>query len=262
MDLSEPYNMLITFALGLPRMLAIFIMIPIFGRSVLIGSARMVIATSFVLILYPVLDAQFDPIDLPIGMLTLIVVKEVAIGMLMGFGLGAVFWAIESFGFFIDNQRGSAMASSVDPLTGTQTSPLGIFMMQVITVFYMVGGAFVVTLLAIYQSYVALPVGSFWPDLNIGNTRYFLEIADRIMALALIFAAPAMIAMFLSELALGLVSRFAPALNVFFLAMPVKSAVGIMMLILYVGLLPVVWNEEFLVSATHIRILGGLLGDP
>ena len=176
----------------------------------------------------------------------------------MGFGLSLIFYAVGAMGFLIDNQRGSTMASSVDPMTGAQTSPTGIFMMQVLGVYFFVSGAAFVVLLGVYESYRVFPVGAFLPDLSADGATYFLSILDRIFALALLMAAPAMIAMFLSEFGLGLVSRFAPQLNVFFLAMPVKSAVGLLLLALYIAFLPQVWDTAFSLAPLRIEILNGL----
>ncbi len=259
MDLTDLFKEILVLTIGMARMVAVFAMIPVFGRNVLVGSARMVVIVGLTLPLYPMLTDGIDPAAFSAMELGFIVAKEIAIGVLMGFGLSVIFWAVESFGYFIDNQRGSTMASSVDPLTGAQTSPIGIFMMQVVTLFYLVSGAFTLTLLAIYRSYMLLPVDSFIPVFEPAFVKHFLGLLDHLMALALVLAAPAMIAMFLSEFALGMISRFAPQLNVFFLAMPVKSAVGILMLALYVGLLPLVWQEQFVWSLGHLDIVRALV---
>jgi len=259
MAFAELLQPLLVYAFGLPRMIAVFAMLPIFNPTVLPGRIRTAFAGSLVLFLYPVYSNGVVLDDFTGLELGVILIKEVVIGLLIGFGVSIVFWAVEAAGFFIDNQRGSTMASSVDPLTGSQTSPLGIFLMQVITVFFMVGGGFFVMLMAVYESYVLLPVFQFVPNLNPEGARYFISILDRIMALAVVLAAPALIAMFLAELGLGFVSRFAPQLNVFFLSMPVKSAVGIFILLLYIGLLQEIWNDEFATLPTHISLLGSLL---
>ena len=259
MSYLDVLNQVYIFAFSLARMLAVFYMIPILQQSVLPGAIRTAVAISMILVIQPVVGDGVVVSDLQAATIMAIVAKEILIGILLGFGAATLFWAVESAGFFIDNQRGSTMASSVDPLTGSQTSPLGIFLTQVVTVFFMVGGGFFVLMLAIYESYVLFPVFSFFPQLGIEGARYFLSIIDRIMALALVMAAPAMIAMFLSEFGLGLVSRFAPQLNVFFLAMGVKSAVGILMLVLYIGLLREVWGDELAYIVSHLGILRGLL---
>jgi len=259
MESADLIERVMLFALGLPRLLGIFAMIPIFGRSVLPGSTRNAVAISLTLFLYPAYSAGIDVSQFSALHYISIILKEAVLGILIGFGLSRVFWAVESMGFFIDNQRGSTMASSVDPLTGSQTSPLGIFLMQVVTVYFFVSGAVFVTLLAIYESYLVMPVASFFPNLQLESARYFLYLLDRIIALAVLFAAPALIAMFLSEFALGLISRFAPQLNVFFLSMPVKSGVGILILILYVPILLGAWEDEFARLPTHFTVLGRIL---
>lgn len=259
MEIAPLLDELLRFSLGLPRMLALFAMIPIFGASVLPGSVRNAVAISFAMFMYPVTSAGIDVAAISTLGYGAIVVKEVVLGLLIGVGLAAMFWAVESMGFVIDNQRGSTMASSVDPLTGSQTSPLGVLMMQVVTVYFFVSGAVMVALLAVYESYVAFPVASYYPALRLEDAAFFLSILDRIMALAVLLAAPALIAMFLSEFALGLVSRFAPTLNVFFLAMPVKSAVGVLVLLLSITAIVEVWDGEFAKLPTHITLLGDLL---
>lgn len=255
----EIANQLAIFAFALIRMLAVFAMLPIVQASVLPGNIRTAFAISLTLVVFPVLGTDIDVLGLGITTLISLVAKEVAIGILIGFGASTIFYALESAGFFIDNQRGSSMASSVDPLTGSQTSPLGIFLTQVVTVYVFSTGGFLLLLSAVYQSYLIMPVFEFYPSFDIEDARAFLRILDRIVMLGIVIAAPAMIAMFLSEFGLGLVSRFAPQLNVFFLAMPVKSAVGILMLTLYIGLLPLLWESEIANILLHVDLLGSIL---
>ena len=259
MNVEDLVNALAVFTFGFGRMFACFTMIPIFQATVLPGGIRTGLAAVMTLPAYPIIAPDGMVLDFSTLTLVVLAVKEVIIGILLGFGAAMIFYAIETAGFFIDNQRGSTMASSVNPLTGSQTSPLGIFLSQVLNVVFMVGGGFFVLMLAIYESYRFFPVFEFYPVLNMEGTLYFLSIIDAIMALGILVAAPAMIAMFLSEFGLGLISRFAPQLNVFFLAMPVKSAVGILMLVLYMQLLQVVWEDAFADIATHFTIMRGLL---
>ena len=259
MDLTFFLERLLIFSICLPRIIAVFVMMPMFSRTVLPGAARYGIAISFALFIYPLVQASIVLEDVFGFSYVSLMAKEVLIGAFLGFGIAALFWAVESMGFFIDNQRGSTMASSVDPLTGSQTSPMGILMVQVITVYLFVSGAFFLIMLAIYESYILLPVDQFLPQLNIEGAEYFLRILDRIIMLALLFAAPAMVAMFVSELALGLISRFAPTLNVFFLSMPIKSAVGLLAVLISFNYILAAWDEEFPTFMTHLEFLTGLL---
>lgn len=259
MDVPAIMNVLLTFMLGMPRILAVFAMLPLFSRNVLPGSARNGVAIALLIFIYPTYSGSIDVVSMSSLEYLMIVVKEAGVGILIGFILGAVFYAAEAAGFVIDNQRGSTMASSVDPMTGSQTSPLGILMVQLLTIYVFASGAVFLIILAIYESYVVLPVHVLLPPLNPEGVDVFLGVVDRIMALALLIAAPAMIAMFLSEFALGLVSRFAPTLNVFFLSMPIKSAVGIFVLLLTLTAIFSVWGEEISLLPTEIEALGRLL---
>lgn len=259
MDVPEILGVFLTFMLGMPRMLAIFALLPLFTRNILPGSIRNGVAIALLIFIYPTYSESVDLDDLGNRGFLILVFKELVIGLFIGFVLGAVFYAVESMGFVIDNQRGSTMASSVDPMTGSQTSPLGILMIQLLTVYVYTSGAILLILLAIYESYIVLPVHMLLPPLNLAGAETFLGIIDRIMALALLLAAPAMIAMFMSEFALGLVSRFAPTLNVFFLSMPIKSAVGILVLLLSLTAIFSVWGETFPLLPTEIEMLRRIL---
>ena len=168
------------------------------------------------------------------ALLLAVILKEVLIGLAIGLSVSVVLWAVEAAGFFIDNQRGAAMASSLNPMSGEQTSPLGILLAQMVAVLLFSSGLFAQFLVVLFTTYKVWPVWSFFPALNPAAPQMFLGWLDFLMKATVVLSAPVFIAMFLSELGLALVSRFAPQLQVFFLAMPVKSAVGIFMLILYV----------------------------
>lgn len=80
-------------------------------------------------------------------------------------------------------------------------------------------------------------VFDWWPVLGPDAPAIFLGMLDRLMRLAVLFAAPVIVAMFLAEIGLAIVGRSAPQMDVFFLAMPVKSGVAMFMLAIYVTVL-------------------------
>jgi type III secretion protein T len=79
------------------------------------------------------------------------------------------------------------------------------------------------------------------------------------MRLAILLAGPAMIAMFLAEFGLALVSRFAPSLQVFFLAMPVKSGVGLLLLLLSIGIILGEVRRALPSTPVLLQMVGGWL---
>jgi type III secretion protein T len=167
----------------------------------------------------------------------LILVREVSLGALIGFVLAIPMWAVEAMGDIIDTQRGANMSQMLNPLTGHEASPLGLLFNQAIVTFLFVTGGFGLVVRVVYDSYALWPVFSRWPGMGHAAGSVALAQVDHLMRLTVLLAAPAVFAMFLSEAGLALVSRFVPQLQVFFMAMPIKSAVAFIVLAVYAAVL-------------------------
>ncbi|RJG42794.1 type III secretion system export apparatus subunit SctT [Motilimonas pumila] len=223
-----------TYSLGLPRLFVVFMIMPVLSKRFLGGAMiRNCALMSIALFLYPVTEGSI-PNELTLSNYFSIFIKEVVLGVVMGYIATVPFWVAQGVGFFIDNQRGAAMASMMNPLLGEQTSPLGLFLSQLLVTLFVISGALMALLVVLIQSYTIWPVGVLYPEFIDGLDTFALAQLDLLMELIVVLSAPVILAMFLAEFALALISRFAPQLNVFFLAMPVKSAVGFFVLVLYI----------------------------
>jgi type III secretion protein T len=239
LDLSLLRVIIVVGAIAMARTAGLFAVTPFLGRGMLTGLARNGVILSLTLPVLPRLfanrPAAFDTVNLFVVLsLTL---KELLIGVLLGLPLAAIAWGLEAAGFMIDNQRGATMASSLNPATGNQSSPVGILLAQLYTTWLFVSGGFAAMLDLLYRSQIVWPAWSFAPSFGPDFTSQMLRLLDAVMRICLLAAGPALIAMFISEFGLALVSRFAPQLQVFFLAMPVKSGVGLLLLLLSVGVI-------------------------
>lgn len=253
MDIGPLREMLLTMAVLSPRMLAAFSVVPVLGGQSVQGIVKNSLVLSFALIMYPVV-APTLPADLSTLTILGIMAKEIAIGILFGFLAAIVFWAAESIGFVIDNQRGTTMASVVDPLSGSQTSPLGSLFQQAVIVLFFTSGGFLFLLGSLYESYRIWPVFSFMPRLEPAFALFFLQQVDQLMAIVVVLAAPVVIAVFVAEYGLGLINRFAPALNVFFLSMPIKSGVALFVIIVTISYLSHYFDAD-LINTKQINLM-------
>lgn len=241
-------DMLLMLTFTLPRMTAALSVSPFFGPQFIQGMARQVVIMSLTLIAVPIVAfaAETPPLrehsPLFFG---LVMAKEIALGLLLGYVSGFVFWIAEGTGFFIDNQRGSSMAEVVDPVSGSSTSPFGILLTKIVAVLFFVGGGFHAFLILLYESYRIWPVFQYFPAFHPDLPQAVLGVVDGILGYIVLFAAPLVLAMFLAEFGLGLMNRFSPQLNVFFLAMPVKSAIASVLIILYLGVLTGLLQDQF-----------------
>lgn len=254
-------EVILAVALATARAGGMLALTPFLGRGVLTGLARSGVTIAIALPMVPALIASRPPEVQPteLWLVAGLAVKEVVIGALLGLPLAVVVWGLEAAGFVIDNQRGATMASSLNPATGDQSSPLGILLAQVMTTWLFVSGAFLGLIGLLYASFGVWPAWSFLPDFSQGMPEGVLSMLDAVMRSAITFAGPAMAAMFIAEMGLALVGRFAPQLQVFFLAMPVKSAVGLLVLLL--GLVISLPEAERAVPSSEraLELVGGWL---
>jgi type III secretion protein T len=249
---------LLALALILPRLLAAFTALPFLSKAVLPGLVRSGLVISLAMILIPMAGTEFSDFSLTVLQVLGIVIKEIFLGLCIGYLIAIPFWAAGTIGFFIDTQRGATMASAFVPLLGDQTSPLGTLFNQLVTLLFMIGGGFLLFLEGLYQSYQVWPLLSFFPRLEQHGTTFFLNQLDTLMYLTVFLAGPLILIMFLVELGLALISRFAPELNVFFVALPIKSGISIFLLIFYTYHLVQFFQTEFTQAGSHFLNLSNL----
>jgi type III secretion protein T len=151
--------------LAMARFTSLLLVMPTFPKSLLPNLVRVGLILSLGIVQQRVLSLGGAVEDLGMFMLVTLLIKEVMLGGAMGFLFGVVFWGAEAAGFFIDNHRGAAIASSINPLTGSETAPLGIFFGQLLTVYFFVSGAFLALIGLVYDSYTIFPVLEFLPTL-------------------------------------------------------------------------------------------------
>ena len=243
-----------TLALTQPRLLAMFIALPLFNAQLIPGMLRFAVAGALGLILVPVLAPQVAATAAGLHPLALVLLmlKEAFIGFVIGYLAALPFWIFEAVGFLVDNQRGASIASTLNPLTGNDSSPLGILFNQAFIVFFLISGGFSLLLGTLYDSFALWGVLQWQPELRAESVPLLLGQLDRLVRMALLLAAPVLVAMFLAEFGLALVSRFAPQLQVFFMAMPIKSALAMLVLMLYAASL-------FEYATEHVQGVGRIL---
>ena len=219
------------------RIGAAFAICPALADTMIPGVARRAATFAFAVLALPAIHATIPPGEPDLWLFALAAFREALIGFLIGFFGAIPFWVAENVGNFIDNQRGATMGEVYSPLSGTQVSTTGIFFTQIVSTVFFVGGAVFLFLGALYKSYAVWPVfvpGSV-PSLDFAPNAplQVLGTLDGMLRTTVIIAAPVIIVMFLATIGLGFVNRTAPQLNVFFLSMPIKSAIGVALLIVY-----------------------------
>ncbi len=264
MPYEEFHRWILAAVLAMARFGGAFAICPALAESMIPGVARKAAILGFAFLAIPFLHGTMPPGDPALSLFLVLALREALIGFFLGFFAAVPFWIAENVGNFIDNQRGATMGEIYSPLSGTQVSVLGIFFTQITSTLFFVGGAVFVFLGALYSSYAIWPVfpeaaDPALPAMALDAPAQLLGALDGMLRLTVILAAPVIILMFLATLGLGLVNRTAPQLNVFFLSLPIKSALGVAFLIIYLPYIldMLMYTGEGAILDPMRKLLGG-----
>jgi flagellar biosynthetic protein FliR len=172
----------------------------------------------------PVAAAPFSAIG------GLLLIQQLAIGLALGLAMQFAFAAVTLAGDMIGLQMGLSFASLVDPQHSEQTPLVGAFLSVILMLVFMAINGHLLVLAALVDSFDAFPlvVGSgMFP-----NWQRLAASAGLIFASGLSIAFPVIAALMLTSLALGVLTRTAPQLNLFAVGFPLTLAVGLLMLML------------------------------
>jgi len=252
---------LITLALGVSRLATAFLILPVFSSQLVPALVR----NSFFVALSLIVLSVHPPIDLGrsggVDWLRLFG-AEALIGLGIGFIFGLFLWAFDAAGELIDVAVGSSIAMIHDPISGNEVTLFGEFLGRWANyVFLMAGGLALITNLVL-QSYVWWPIGHELSAVNLQSLEVFTGVFTRYFSLMLMLAAPVLLIIFLIDMSMGLVNRFAQQLNVLFLSISIKSMVAIALLALILPTITeVLLSELTQQSAATIELLKSIFTD-
>ncbi|MDR1433220.1 MAG: type III secretion system export apparatus subunit SctT [Puniceicoccales bacterium] len=245
LPIKEIANVCALFIVAMVRLGAALAIAPFFSRQFVVGPGRNVVIFSLTLPLFPLVFQTMPTGTFALLSVGFLIVKEAVIGITLGFVSGFIFYASEGVGFIVDVQRGSSMATIFDQMAGSQTSLMGSFLIQMMSVAFFSAGGFLFFIGLMYKTYQVWPVFSHVPIFDGRFALFFNELLTQLMAVIFCLAAPILIVLFLTEFGLGMVNRFAPQLNVFFLSMPIKSWLSMMFLLMYLSFLGYFFEKYF-----------------
>lgn len=228
---ENPLAVLTLFFLFMARFLPIIALSPFFGARILPHPVKITFGISMFVIFLPQLltvtktQIGFNPYAL------LLITKELFVGVILGMVISMPFSIAQNVGIIIDHQRGGASLMVNDPTIQNQSSPLGtLFNMVLIFLFFVIDGPFIF-LNAIITSYDIIPPDQFINPHFFEKTSNFWELLiklfNKVMVLTMQLASPAILAILMTDVFLGIANRLAPQVQITFLGMPLKSLLAL-----------------------------------
>jgi flagellar biosynthesis protein FliR len=227
------------------RIGACFMIAPAFGATTVPARVRIVLAAAISLLIAPLLPPPPDVAAFSIAG-GLITVQQVVIGAALGFCLQVLFDSVTLGGQVLANSMGLSFAFNIDPTHGgdASTPALGQLYTLLVTLTFLALNGHLAVIQTLVQSFHTLPVGA--QGLGSEGLHAVVLSGSQLFEGALAIALPGVTALLIVNMAFGVMSRAAPAFNLFAIGLPVSLVCGLGIAV--VGL-PAV-------QATFVRLLG------
>lgn len=248
------------FLLVLTRLSAFFMTAPVFSSRGIPAHFKIGFSVFMSLLISPIIGADFN-ITLN-GTYIIHIIQEAMLGLAIGWMAQMIFSSIQVAGQFIDMQIGFSIANVIDPQTGAQSPVMGNFKYTFAVLLFLVLNIHHLFIDTIISSYEILPLYGGWFDQITKEpiTLFIMSSFAKMFVLSLKIAAPIVVTLFLTDLALGIVARTVPQLNVFVVGMPLKVLINFLLYTLLVVGFIYIFKEVFQEMIAAIQQFISLMG--
>lgn len=259
--MEELIPKLTVFFLLVARLTAFFVTVPFFSYRTIPSQVKIIVPIILAWTMYytisPDITIAFD------GTYILYVLKEVIVGLSIGLVAYLILSAVQIAGGLIDFQMGFAIANIIDPQTGAQSPIMGQFFNVLTLLVLLATNGHHLLLDGIYYSYQYIAIDQL--SLHTGDENFavfLMKMMTTLFAIAFQMSAPVVAALFLVTLALGIVGKTVPQMNIFVVGFPIKIVAGFIFLIIVMGVMINVMGRLIEVTIYGMRdfmtILGGM----
>jgi flagellar biosynthetic protein FliR len=217
--------MLLGFALVLTRVSSFWLVLPVFGSQTIpvqIKAAGAVVLSLFFCTTTPL---ALDPAGVSVMQAVVLLAGEAIYGFALGLIVMLLYSVVQLTGNVIEQQMGLTMAEIVNPLTDEETGPLASLLEMIFLLLFLSANGHHLFLLILSKSYSAFPAGTL-PALStlVGAVA---ETGSVMFVASLRLAAPLLTAFLILMVALALLARLIPEMDIFFMGMPLQAALGL-----------------------------------
>ncbi len=218
---------LINFIWPLTRILGLIMVAPVFGHRSVPRHVKIGLGVFIALILAPTLPPMPD-VALGSWQGLLILLQQLLIGMAIGFTMRVAFAAVDAAGEIIGMQMGLGFASFFDPQSAGQTLVIAQFVNMLAMLLFLSVNAHLLLIGVLVDSFQTLPVST--QHLSSAGFYSLAAFGSTVFSVGLQLALPMIAILLITNLALGILTRSAPQLNIFAIGFPITLGVGLIML--------------------------------
>ncbi|MEB0135239.1 flagellar biosynthetic protein FliR [Actimicrobium sp. CCC2.4] len=252
---SAELNALITgFLWPLTRILGLIAVAPVFGNASVPRRVKVGLGILIAMIVAPLVQVPsgLEPMSMQ-GLL--ILVQQLLIGIAMGFSMRIIFSAVEMAGEVASMTMGLGFATFFDPQSRGRSNAVSQFLSLIVLMVYLAANVHLALLSTLVDSFATMPitVGPLTGNIAEQVVRW----ASRLFSAGLQLSLPIVAALLITNVALGILTRAAPSLNLFGIGFPITLAIGFTMLGLTLPYLATPMAKLFEETINTIRQLTG-----
>lgn len=221
---SQLFDWLTAFMWPLVRILALIATAPVLGNKSVPVRMKVGLAVAITLLIAPVLGPMpnIEPGSVP-GLF--VIVQQILIGAAMGFAMQIVFVAVELAGEITGLQMGLGFASFYDPVRGSNTAVIAQYMNLVASLLFLAVNGHLIMISTLVDSFTAFPIGA--QPLHAAGWLAPVTWGGRIFFAGLLLSLPVLGTLLITNMALGILTKAAPQINLFAVGFPITLTVGI-----------------------------------
>ena len=218
-----------SFLMILARISAAIVALPLFGARGVPAQAKIGLAVLLSLIVLPLQSTPAMLMPSSLLVVASLIGSEVLVGVTIGIAVMLVFRALEMGSTLVGVQMGFGIAAVLDPTSGEQIGTLDQFYRLLVTlVFFAVNGHLLVVQ-GLLQSFEVVPPGT--ADLSLIAGERVIPFFAALFVIAVRISLPVVGALLLTDVAMALVGRTVPQMNILIVGFPLKIGVGLLVLV-------------------------------
>lgn len=247
---AELYTWISSFIWPLTRIMGVLSVAPLFGNTSVPARVKIGLGILLAMVVAPSVPAipALDPMSWA-GLL--ILAQQMVIGLAIGFAVRIVFAGVEMAGEITGMTMGLGFATFFDPQTRGRSSAISQFLALLTLMIYISSNLHLLVISTLAQSFEMLPIsGNF---ISNAGLMQVVSLGGRIFSAGVQLSLPIVAALLITNIALGVLTRAAPQLNIFGIGFPLTIGVGFIMIC---AVLPYLTNPIILLIQEGIEAMG------
>jgi flagellar biosynthesis protein FliR len=236
----------------LTRILGMITIAPIFGDTAVPNQIKLGLGIVLTLAIMPMIPPipQFEVFS-PQGLFLLI--QQLMIGLAIGFSIRMIFSAVGMAGQLIGMSMGLGFASFYDPQSHGQSTTVSQFLTMLAMLMFLSLDGHLMVVSAVAESFLTMPISPHGSGID---AEKIVMWGESIFSMGLLLALPAIAALLITNMALGILTRTAPQLNLFGIGFPVTLSIGFLVLALSLDGMRVPMQNMIQQGVTHMHWIG------